>query len=237
MLLSRLSRDLFIQIKLPKLLTTTFFRHDLQKRALSISFPKVSHRISCFLGCFDSSTNVATRSSEYKGSSRTSSQKRSPYTNVSGLNSTQTMACRTPSSSTFSQPPAISAKVTEGSQSPRSPHLPSSTQCAQMSWAAQQYYYPGQEEYIAAVTNGASSIGIEVPANLQQRFVDRHGQFSSLSVAEAAGSGVGIQKTSFTSSSGCHAVPYSYEQVVGYGNGHDERAVDLVGIGAQFGRW
>jgi len=103
-----------------------------------------------------------------------------------------------------------------------------------MSSAVQQCYYPSYAEYKAAALSGAISLGIEVPAQLQQELVDRHGQHLYWSVAEETGPDHTIHAMGFDPSSGYHAVPY--QQVVGYGNEYGKREVDLVGIGAQFDR-
>ena len=105
---------------------------------------------------------------------------------------------------------------------------------APISSVAQQYYYPSYAEYTTAITSGAISLGIEVPAHLQREFADRHGQYLFWSVAEETGSDHTIQAMGFDLSSGCHAVPY--QQVVRYGNEYGKWEAHLVGVGAQFDR-
>ena len=101
-----------------------------------------------------------------------------------------------------------------------------------LAMGAQSCYSIGQIDYATAITDGAASLGIELPEHLQQSLCDRYGTYASWSAARGITIGQDAQALGCDFLSGFGVVPYRqagrYEQEARYFGG------DLAGIGAQF---
>ena len=88
-----------------------------------------------------------------------------------------------------------------------------------------RYHYSAHAQYAAAVVSGAISLGLEIPAYLQDALVDRRGQYRSWSVEEGGLSRDFEIPDDFRAHVPC-------QQTVRYGN--EGLGDDFGGIGAQF---